>query len=149
MAVSFRPASPGDAAGLVCLNAAFNGPSSRTPGQVAASLAAPGGERVFVAQAQGGGLAGFCCCQVKHSFCYEKPSVEVTELYVGEGFRRQGVGRGLMGCVFCLCRELGAEELTLLTGDDNLDAQAFYASLGFSPTGELHLGAEALLAAVP
>lgn len=147
MEFRFRPASPGDAAGLVRLNGAFNGPSDRTPSQVAESLASPGSERVSVAQAgegNGGRLAGFCCCQVKRSFCYARPSVEVTEFYVEGDCRRQGVGRGLMGCVFRLCQELGAEELSLLTGDDNLGAQAFYTGMGFSPTGELHLGAEPL-----
>ena len=143
MPMDFRPATPSDASELLRLNAAFNGPPSQTLAATREALAHPGAERVFVAQpCQGDRLAGFCCCQLKRSFCYPEPSCEVTEFYVDPPYRRQGVGRGLMAQVFRLCQEEGAAELSLLTGGDNQAAQAFYSSLGFRPSGELHMSSE-------
>lgn len=138
----FRPAVPGDAPELLRLNEAFNGPGGQTLAAVESALSTPGGERVFVAQ-EGDSLAGFCCCQVKRSFCYQEPACEVTEFFVDPPYRRQGAGRGLMAQVARLCRQLGVGEVTLLTGDDNLAAQAFYKDAGFSPSGELHMEADA------
>lgn len=139
----FRPASPSDAPELQRLNIAFNGPPGQTLEDTEAALAMSGSEKVFVAQMDASNvLGGFCCCQVKYSFCYSRPSVEVTEFFVDPPCRRQGLGRGLMGQVSALCQKLGAEELTLLTGGDNVTAQAFYKSLGFAPSGELHMCSE-------
>ena len=50
MDVSFRPARPEDAGELWRLNTAFNGPGDKAPAEMAADLAAPGGELTFVAQ---------------------------------------------------------------------------------------------------
>ena len=44
MVVSFRPARPEDAAELWRLNTAFNGPGDKAPAEMAADLAAPGGD---------------------------------------------------------------------------------------------------------
>ena len=104
---------------------------------MAADLAAPGGELTFVAQGDRG-LVGFCCCQVKRSWCYREPAAELTELYVEPGFRRMGVAKGLLALAEEACAGLGAEALTLLTGDDNGPARGFYESQGFSPSGEVH-----------
>lgn len=136
----FRLAVPGDAPELLRLNEAFNGPGGQTPAGVEAALSHPGEERVFVAQA-GDRLAGFCCCQLKRSFCYTEPACEVTEFFVDPPYRRQGVGRGLMAQVARLCGQQGVSEVALLTGDDNRAAQAFYSSMGFSLSGEVHMAA--------
>lgn len=135
--VWFRPAVPADAPELKRLNDAFNGPGAKTAVQMAGDLAAPKGERVFVAGI-GKRLIGFCCCQVKHSFCYETDTVEITELYVMPKFRRLGVGKGLLREAAVFFAKQPIEALELLTGDDNLNAQEFYQVMGFSPSGELH-----------
>ncbi len=143
MLFSIRPACPGDAPELLRLNTAFNGPGDQTIEGIEKALKDPGGERVLVAQgAKGQGLLGFCCCQLKRSFCYREPVGEITEFYVDPAFRRQGVGRALLKEALCLCRAQGAEEITLLTGGDNLPAQALYAAGGFVPSGELHMALE-------
>lgn len=140
MPVIIRPARPQDAPQLLRLNEAFNGPGDQTLQGISAALEAPGPERVFVAEAgEKGNLAGFCCCLLKHSFCYREPSGEITEFFVDPPWRRQGVGRALLECAIEFCRSQGVSELTLLTGEDNFTAQAFYKSLGFGPTGEQHM----------
>lgn len=137
MPITIRPARPSDAPALLALNTAFNGPGSQTPEAVAEFLRSPGPELVLVAEAAE--LAGFCCCLLKRSFCYAEPSAEITEFYVSPAWRRQGVGRSLLEAAVAQCKARGAVEITLLTGSDNLPAQALYRAGGFSPTGELHM----------
>ena len=141
MKIIFRAARPEDAPELKRLNEAFNGPGSMTEEAMAACLSSPGGERVFAAQA-GDRLAGFCCCQIKRSVCYEDCSAELTELYVEPEFRRQGVASGLLDCFQRFCATQGVSEIMLLTGSDNRAARAFYEQAGYSLTGELHYGKE-------
>ena len=94
MDVSFRPARPEDAAELWRLNTAFNGPGDKAPAEMAADLAAPGGELTFVAQGDRG-LVGFCCCQVKRSWCYREPAAELT--VCGAGLPPDGGGKRASG----------------------------------------------------
>ena len=133
-----RLAVPEDAAALFHLNQLFNGPSKTTVEAVAEALGGNGQEVVMVAEIEGA-LVGFACVQMKRSFCYERPSAEVTEVFVKEGFRRQGVAKAMLQAAHAHCRErLGAEEFTVLTGHDNWPAQALYKQLGYSPSGEMH-----------
>lgn len=46
----------------------------------------------------------------------------------------RAVARHLQG----YCRREGVREVTVLTGDDNRTARAFYETLGFSCSGEVH-----------
>src|SRR5713226_10543127 len=46
-------------------------------------------------------------------------------------YRRQGVGRGLLGFIEERARERGADRLILTTGLKNMDAQWFYRAVGF------------------
>jgi ribosomal protein S18 acetylase RimI-like enzyme len=64
---------------------------------------------------------------------YAEPYAELTELYVEPGWRRMGIAKALMTFAEDLARQSGAAELTLLTGSDNLAAQAFYRSMGYAP----------------
>ena len=62
---------------------------------------------------------------------YPEPYAELTELFVEEAYRRLGVGRALVAYAEQLARQSGAGELFILTGADNLPAQAFYRALGY------------------
>lgn len=137
MDIVFRPAIPRDASGLYKLNTAFNGPGKKTVQDMAENLKAPGNEWIFVACCNEEPIA-FCCCQIIYSFCYEAPSVQLTELYVDPAFRRKNVARGLLELVEKRCRAQSVDSLTLLTGDDNLPARSFYEGCGFALSGELH-----------
>lgn len=140
MPVKIRPATPADAPGLMRLNIDFNGPGTQTTEGMAVALSAPSPELVLVAQQEGTSeLLGFCCCLLKNSLCYGEPSGEVTEFYVDPRYRRQGIGRALLMEAINQCQARGAQEITLLTGDDNLPAQALYTAGGFTPSGELHM----------
>jgi len=59
------------------------------------------------------------------------PYAEVTDLFVAEGARRQGIGTALLRQCEELARSRGAGNLVLLTGRENREAKAFYKSLGY------------------
>lgn len=137
-----RLAMPGDAEGLFELNLQFNGPGGAEVEEIAESLAQNPQEVVVVSEGRGG-LNGFVCLQVKRSFCYQRPAVEVAEVFVAEAYRRQGLARAMLdfGRQYCAAK-YGAVEFTVLTGAENFPAQALYAAAGFVREDEVLFAAE-------
>jgi ribosomal protein S18 acetylase RimI-like enzyme len=124
-------ATPGDAPELARLNAAFNG-VQEPPERLAARLADPKRvERPIIAEIEGRAV-GFACLRLVPSLCYDPTHAELTELFVEEAYRSQGIGRALVAYAERLAQEGGATELTLLTGLENAHAQAFYRALGYA-----------------
>ncbi len=74
---------------------------------------------------------GFAALRLVPSLFYPEPHAEMTELYVEDACRRQGIGRELVKFVECMVVEMGAHELWLMTGLENHAAQDFYRSLGY------------------
>ncbi|MBP3541157.1 MAG: GNAT family N-acetyltransferase [Clostridia bacterium] len=137
--MDYRLASPGDAEQLFALNAEFNGPEETDLPLIRAALEDNTGEVVVVAD-DDGVLAGFLCVQLKKSFCYLDCQPEVTEVYVRENYRRQGVASGMMAFAEKHCREhYPLHRMDLLTGRKNLGAQAFYAACGYQGDGHVHM----------
>lgn len=131
-----RLARPDDAEPLCLLNARFNGAGLCTAAQVRAALACPGSEVVAVCELDGT-LAGFACAQVKRSFCYPRPTAEITELFVDAPFRRQDIARRLLAFLEAHCMQAhGVDGFTLLTGADNAPAQALYRAMGYRAEDE-------------
>ena len=129
--LEIRVATPEDASELARLNEAFND-VQEPPERLAARLADPKCvETPIIAQVKGRAV-GFACLRLVPSLCYDPPHAELTELFVEEACRRQGVGRALVACAERLARESGARELVLLTGFGNAQGQAFYRALGYA-----------------
>ena len=59
----------------------------------------------------------------------------VTNIAVAPEYRRQGLGRALLGQLIDRCRETGAAFLTLEVRASNQPAINLYESMGFSPEG--------------
>lgn len=137
-----RFAVPADAPALIRLNAEFNGPGMDDPSHVERSLIANPQEIVCVAELDGE-VVGFCCAQLVSSFCYAEKAGEITELYVHESARRKGLATALLRLAEQELSARGAEEVKLLTGGDNLAAQALYESLGYERDGEVHYAKDA------
>ena len=60
------------------------------------------------------------------------PYAELSDLFVAQPDRRQGVGRRLLEFVEKRARDRGADRLVLTTGLRNGDAQGFYRAIGFT-----------------
>jgi GNAT superfamily N-acetyltransferase len=60
-------------------------------------------------------------------------SLYLKELYVAEAYRRAGVGRLLMDGLYDLARRRGLSRVEWTTDTSNVEAQAFYESLGARP----------------
>ncbi|WP_017811173.1 GNAT family N-acetyltransferase [Paenibacillus shenyangensis] len=75
--------------------------------------------------------AGFICAQVFHSFCYERPNAEITELYVREAAREQGVASRLVRQMEQELRTSGVKTVTILTSSYNEPAWRTYESAGY------------------
>lgn len=130
-AVQTRIATPDDAPALARLNTAFN-ETSDTAEQIAVRLRDPRRVEMPILAEIDGSAVGFAAVRVVPSVFYAEPYAELTELYVEAAFRRQGVARALVAHAEQLAREAGANQLYLLTGIDNEDAQQFYGAVGYA-----------------
>ena len=134
-----RKAQAADAEQLFALNEEFNGKGGATPESIRTSLLANPQEIVIVADT-GGVLAGFVCVQLKRSFCYDEYMPEITEVYVRPEYRRKGVARAMLAFAEEACAAgRRVPRFELLTGTDNVAAQALYRALGYREDGEIHL----------
>jgi len=126
-----RVAGLEDAPVLARLFNAFNG-TSATPTEVAARMMASQNTEVAILAENNGLALGYACLRVLPTIANEAPYAELTELYVMEEWRRQGVGRALMRHVESIARANMATELVLLTGLTNALGQAFYRAVGYT-----------------
>jgi len=133
-----RLALNSDAPELEKLNGLFNGKNSNTLAAIRTSLETNAKEMVCVA-VDGDRLAGFCCGQICMSMCYSAPYAEITDLFVLDTCRRQGIGRSLLKFMECELAKLGVGHLHILTYKDNNAARSLYRSLGYAETMEMLL----------
>jgi len=77
--------------------------------------------------------AGLAICLEGFSTFACRPLLNVHDLVVAEGFRRQGVGRRLLQEAELIARRLGCCKLTLEVLEGNGAARAAYRSAGFRP----------------
>jgi ribosomal protein S18 acetylase RimI-like enzyme len=136
--INIRLANSSDAPELAKLNTLFNGEGNNTINAIEESINGNGQEIVCVA-ADGNKLVGFCCGQILKSMCYSYKYAEVTELYVMEEYRRQGIGKQLLSITENELNKHGVKHLYVLTGDKNFIAQTLYRSCGYRDTSEILL----------
>lgn len=106
-----------------------------TPEQAAARLAACAGVETTVIAEVDGQPAGFICLRLVPYMSDDTPYAEVSDLFVEEAHRRQGVGRALMERAEQMARAGGATEIVVITGEDNSTAQALYRAQGYGSYG--------------
>jgi len=132
-AIHTRIAEYADAAGLaqlVRLNALFNGASDSTE-QIAARLADPRRVETAILAEIDGHIVGFAALRLVPCIFFTEPYAELTELYVDEGYRRQGIGQALVVHVERLARDAGARQMLILTDFYNNAAQSLYRAMGY------------------
>jgi GNAT superfamily N-acetyltransferase len=126
-----REATVVDAAELARLNAIFNG-ETVDPAQMATLLAAAHHvERAYLAEIEGRAV-GFACLRLVATIFSNEPYAELTELFVEEPYRRQGVASALLQHVETVAQRAGADEFFLMTGFKNTGAHHFYHTVGYS-----------------
>lgn len=131
---SIREATIEDCATLAWLNQLFNGGDGDVEQMRRQMEAARVVERPFLALFNQQPV-GFACLRLIPMVCDLHPYAELTELFVLDAARRQGVGRALVAHVEAVARQAGAVRMGLMTGLDNLEAQAFYRTIGYSDDG--------------
>jgi GNAT superfamily N-acetyltransferase len=129
-ALHIREATLADAAVLTELIAEFNGPSVLRDRTIERMTACAEFERALLAEVDGS-TAGFACLRIVPALADDYPHATLTELYVRPVWRRCGVGRRLLESAETYARSAGVEQLVLLTGLGNAEAQAFYRALGY------------------
>ena len=67
----------------------------------------------------------------------QKWYLEVTELFIYEAWRGQGIGRGLLEEMREVAERRGFQEISLYVHSENVDAKRFYAIYGFRPMEEI------------
>ncbi len=136
MNITYRVAELKDAQELKLLNDDFNGENSNSVEGIREALTCGNAETVFVAEAEER-LVGFCCGQQLRSICYSVSYTEITELYVEEPLRKQGIGKGLICFAEDWYRQRGIHDFQLFTGSENLNAQKFYKGIGYRRSDEI------------
>jgi GNAT superfamily N-acetyltransferase len=128
--ITVRAAQPADAPEIARLNLLFNGVD--TPAQDYADRLADA-RRVdipLLAEVDGR-VIGLANLRLAPSVFYKEPYAELSELFVEEAYRRQGVGQSLVQYAERLAANAGAEEMIILTDFYNHSAQMLYFHLGY------------------
>ncbi len=146
--ITIRRASSADAAIVATLMSAFNrqvgamgvgwGQDTRpevadiSEQQAAHRLRAMAAtERVYLAEADARPL-GIAALRLVPHLDQDVPYAELTQIYVDPAQRTSGVGARLLAFVEAEARSAGATVVYLLTGEDNVNAQAFYRRQGYA-----------------
>jgi ribosomal protein S18 acetylase RimI-like enzyme len=75
--------------------------------------------------------AGLACLRLVPYIGQDVPYAELTQLYVRERFQRQGVGAALIAATEERAAAAGATAVHIITGRNNIAAQAFYRNAGY------------------
>lgn len=129
--IHIHRATPADAAELARLRTIFDDVLT-SPEFVARRLVVcQDVERAYLA-AVAGRMVGFACLRLIPALFDDAPYAELTELFVEEAYRRNGVGLALVRHVEAEARAASAGELFLMTGFCNTAAHHFYHRSGYS-----------------
>jgi ribosomal protein S18 acetylase RimI-like enzyme len=134
--IQIRKAHEGDASYLAEMNHAFNG-VKRSSDDIRHCLRRTGSTETVLVAEEVGAVVGFACIQVVHSFCYDSPSAEITELYVTPEYRRRGAGSALVREAISYARQAGASEILLRTNVKNEAAQALFTQVGIKIASDI------------
>ena len=92
-------------------------------------------ERVWLAEVDGT-PSGLICLRLVPYIGQDAPFAEVTQLYVRQAVKRQGVGAALIAVAEHAATQAGATCVHIITGAvDNEDAQSFYSAQGYAMPG--------------
>lgn len=128
-----RLATPEDSLSLTELNNQFNG-VKRNPEEVRQSMRNT--NEIIAIVLSNDKPVGFGCAQYFRSFCYAEPLGEITELFVIEEARGQGLGRLIVQYLEDRLRDQGVRSTRVLTGRQNGRAIKTYENANYKLKNE-------------
>lgn len=131
-----RIAVASDSIALADLNTKFNG-AGRSPMDIEKSLKKT--QEIVVVAVLSDEVVGFACAQYFKSFCYPDLQGEITEMYVEETSRRQGMATLMIPFLEKELKNMGVKTVKILTGGSNLKAIKFYEKTGYIQEDDLVL----------
>lgn len=123
-------ASIDDAPDIARLNMLFN-EGRKSAEDIATDMQSPARVESVILAKSPDQTIGFALIRIVPTVLYETPHAELTELYVMEEFRQQGVASDLIAFAEKIAIQKGADSLLIQTGDDNIPALALYHKLGY------------------
>lgn len=134
MAPAIRQATVRDAAELARLLTQLGHPTDAARIEAFWDAWAAEGNAAYVAEGEGGALAGVITTHRMLVLHRPHPVGRVTSLVVEESLRGQGIGRALMAAAERALREAGCGLVEITSNVKRADAHAFYESLGYERT---------------
>jgi len=83
-------------------------------------------------------LVGFCCGQIQVSMCYEYDYAVITECYISDDYRRQGIGKRLITATEAEFNKRGVTLFQVTTVNANAAALALCRSCGYRGSSIMH-----------
>lgn len=128
--MQLRDVQSGDAEALAQLITEFTNLLT-TPAQIRQRLARSQNVEHPIVAELAGQLVGFASLRLVNYLGEDAPYAEVSELFVSEPNRRQGIARALMAELEARARAAGASSMAVLTAPDNDRAVALYQAMGY------------------
>ncbi|WP_336780907.1 GNAT family N-acetyltransferase [Paenibacillus illinoisensis] len=128
-----REAVKEDVPFLIELNDQFNG-VRRSREEVETDLL--NAREVIVVAVMEERVVGFACGQVYKSFCYTEHQAEITEMYIQESARRNGLAGMMIARLEGIFNNSGVKHIKILTGNKNAKAIKTYEKEGYDREDE-------------
>lgn len=129
-----REAVKEDVPFLIELNDQFNG-VRRSREEVETDLL--NAREVIVVAVMEERVVGFACGQIYKSFCYAEHQAEITEMYIQESARRNGLAGMMIERLEGIFNNSGVKHIKILTGNKNAKAIKTYEKAGYDREDEL------------
>ncbi|MNZ51579.1 putative acetyltransferase [compost metagenome] len=129
-----RVAVQEDIPSLVELNDLFNG-VQRSVEEVQTDLL--NSNETIVVAVMDERVVGFACGQIYKSFCYSEYQAEITEMYVQEFARRNGLALMMIQRLEEIFTDFGVKNIKILTGFNNSKAIKTYEKASYHQEEEL------------
>ncbi|WP_440109183.1 N-acetyltransferase family protein [Paenibacillus sp. QZ-Y1] len=84
-------------------------------------------------------VVGFACGQMYKSFCYAEYQAEITEMYIQESARRNGLAVRMIELLEEIFKNAGVKSVKILTGLKNTKAIKTYEKAGYIQEEEMVL----------
>lgn len=128
-----REAVKEDVPFLIELNDQFNG-VRRSREEVEKDLL--NGREVIVVAVMEERVVGFACGQIYKSFCYAEHQAEITEMYIQESARSNGLAGMMIERLEGIFNHSGVKHIKILTGNKNAKAIKTYEKAGYDREDE-------------